>query len=106
MSDTSLSRVMSRVIGTALLAAVTSLGLAGSALAATGAGLSAAPAAAAVAGTVTALPVAMPDLRCDPGDRSCDTDGDRIPDAVEQVVCGSATCATGAEDADGDGVPD
>jgi hypothetical protein len=48
----------------------------------------------------------VPDLRCDPGDRTCDMDGDRIPDAVEQVVCGSATCATGAEDADGDGVPD
>lgn len=48
----------------------------------------------------------MPDLRCDPGDRSCDTDNDRIPDAVEQVVCGSATCATGTEDVDGDGVPD
>ncbi|WP_282947689.1 hypothetical protein [Cellulomonas endometrii] len=46
------------------------------------------------------------DLRCDPGDRSCDQDGDRIPDAVEQAVCGSVTCATGHEDDDGDGVPD
>lgn len=51
--------------------------------------------------------IAGPDeTRCDPGDRSCDVDVDRIPDAVEQAVCGSATCATGAEDVDGDGLAD
>ncbi|MGO4652263.1 LPXTG cell wall anchor domain-containing protein [Arthrobacter sp. 2RAF22] len=37
---------------------------------------------------------------------SCDADGDGIPDAVEVVVCGSATCATGREDTDKDGIPD
>jgi LPXTG-motif cell wall-anchored protein len=37
---------------------------------------------------------------------SCDADGDTIPDTVERVVCGTATCATGREDTDRDGVPD
>lgn len=37
---------------------------------------------------------------------SCDADGDNIPDAVEVVVCGSGTCATGREDTDLDGIPD
>ena len=37
---------------------------------------------------------------------SCDADGDGIPDTVERVVCGTATCATGREDTDKDGVPD
>lgn len=37
---------------------------------------------------------------------SCDADGDNVPDAVEVVVCGSGTCATGREDSDGDGIPD
>ena len=60
---------------------------------------------AGAASAGTPRPVSA-DLRCDPGDRSCDSDGDRIPDAVEQAVCGSVTCATGHEDADGDGVPD
>ena len=59
-----------------------------------------------LSGGVAHAEVTLPDPRCDPGDRSCDVDNDRIPDAVEQVVCGSATCATGAEDVDGDGVPD
>jgi hypothetical protein len=36
----------------------------------------------------------------------CDADGDTIPDTVERVVCGSATCATGREDSDADGIPD
>jgi LPXTG-motif cell wall-anchored protein len=36
----------------------------------------------------------------------CDADGDNIPDAVEVVVCGSGTCATGREDTDTDGIPD
>lgn len=36
----------------------------------------------------------------------CDSDDDRITDAVEAVICGSATCATGAEDSDRDGIPD
>ncbi|HLP23158.1 MAG TPA: hypothetical protein VK139_03845 [Microbacteriaceae bacterium] len=35
-----------------------------------------------------------------------DNDGDTIPDAVELVVCGTITCATGREDADRDGVAD
>ncbi|KTR96415.1 hypothetical protein NS220_02545 [Microbacterium testaceum] len=29
-----------------------------------------------------------------------------MPDWVEYLVCGTATCATGAEDLDGDGVAD
>ncbi len=58
---------------------------------------------AAVAGSAVD---AAADLRCDPGERGCDSDGDRISDTVEQVVCGSITCATGHEDADGDGLPD
>lgn len=37
---------------------------------------------------------------------ACDIDGDGIGDLVEEAICGSATCATGDEDADGDGVPD
>lgn len=36
----------------------------------------------------------------------CDADGDGIVDVVEEAICGSATCATGAEDADGNGIPD
>jgi hypothetical protein len=59
--------------------------------------------------TTVGAPVALagpPEPRCDPGDRSCDLDADRIPDAVEQAVCGSTTCATGTEDADADGLPD
>ena len=37
---------------------------------------------------------------------SCDSDTDGIPDTVERIVCGTATCATGREDTDEDGVPD
>lgn len=37
---------------------------------------------------------------------SCDSDGDTIPDVVERVVCGTATCATGREDRDEDGIAD
>jgi len=37
---------------------------------------------------------------------SCDSDGDSIPDVVERVVCGTATCATGREDRDEDGIAD
>jgi len=37
---------------------------------------------------------------------SCDADGDTIPDAVERVVAGSATGASGREDRDADGIPD
>lgn len=36
----------------------------------------------------------------------CDSDGDGIVDLVEEAICGSATCATGAEDVDGNGIPD
>lgn len=37
---------------------------------------------------------------------SCDTDADGIVDVVEEAICGSATCATGVEDNDGNGIPD
>lgn len=37
---------------------------------------------------------------------ACDSDGDGVADVVEEAICGSATCATGTEDADGTGVPD
>lgn len=37
---------------------------------------------------------------------ACDSDGDGIGDLVEESICGSATCATGDEDTDGDGVAD
>ncbi|MGO4534465.1 hypothetical protein [Leifsonia sp. 2MCAF36] len=37
---------------------------------------------------------------------ACDADHDTVPDAVERVVCGSATCSTGREDRDSDGMPD
>ncbi|MGV8911944.1 MAG: hypothetical protein ACOH14_04935 [Rhodoglobus sp.] len=36
----------------------------------------------------------------------CDADRDRIPDALEQQICGTATCATGREDRDKDGISD
>ena len=36
----------------------------------------------------------------------CDSDNDRIPDVVETLVCGTATCATGHEDSDRDGISD
>lgn len=36
----------------------------------------------------------------------CDADRDGIVDLVEETICGSATCATGAEDNDGNGVAD
>jgi hypothetical protein len=65
----------------ALLAALTVSGLA-------------TPAAASFAAPVTAVTA------------SADSDGDSIPDAVERIVCGSATCADGTEDADRDGIPD
>ncbi|MEO8094015.1 MAG: hypothetical protein ABI632_03680 [Pseudolysinimonas sp.] len=37
---------------------------------------------------------------------TCDSDGDGYVDVVEEAVCGTATCATGAEDVNHDGVPD
>lgn len=37
---------------------------------------------------------------------TCDSDGDGIPDWVEIKVCGTATCATGLEDANHNKVPD
>lgn len=36
----------------------------------------------------------------------CDADDDGIVDVVEEAICGSATCATGTEDLDGNGVAD
>lgn len=65
-------------------------------------------------GTAAAVPAAQfappivtePRVVCVPGDVACDVDGDRIPDDVEEVVCGSVTCATGAEDVDLDGLGD
>ncbi|WP_169582883.1 MULTISPECIES: hypothetical protein [Microbacterium] len=33
-------------------------------------------------------------------------DADEIADLVEEAICGSATCATGVEDHDGDGLSD
>lgn len=71
------------------------------------AALTAALTAPGIPGVAAAAPPARTaDLRCDAGDRACDVDGDRIPDAVEQAVCGSVTCATGHEDVDADGLPD
>lgn len=49
---------------------------------------------------------AAPWVECNPADVTCDVDGDRIPNLVEEAVCGSATCATGREDRDGDGLAD
>lgn len=68
------------------------------------------PAQAAVAthpGSVASVAAAA-DVACgqQADAASCDADGDNIPDAVEVVVCGSGTCATGREDTDTDGVPD
>lgn len=37
---------------------------------------------------------------------ACDSDEDGVIDVVEEAICGSATCASGTEDADGDGVAD
>lgn len=69
-------------------------------------------AVSALTGTAPAhgssLPVAAGAATCseltDPA--LCDSDGDGITDVVEQIVCGSATCATGREDTDRDGIPD
>lgn len=36
----------------------------------------------------------------------CDSDGDGITDLVESAVCGTATCADGTEDPNGDGRAD
>ncbi len=38
--------------------------------------------------------------------RWSDVDADVIPDAVEEALCGSATCARPSVDADGDGITD
>lgn len=84
-----------RVVVMVLAGAVTLLG-------GFGTSASAASSVEIAAGALAAAPV----VECDPGDMKCDIDGDRIPDQVEEVVCGSATCATGREDRDGDGLAD
>ena len=57
---------------------------------------------------VPAVPVAADPLSCaeQASVLLCDADADGIVDVVEEAVCGSATCATGTEDVDGNGVPD
>lgn len=35
-----------------------------------------------------------------------DVDGDRVPDVVEDALCGTSTCATSWDDVDADGIPD
>lgn len=35
-----------------------------------------------------------------------DADGDRVPDVVEDALCGNATCASSWDDVDDDGIPD
>lgn len=54
---------------------------------------------------VPAAPVSLV-VSCAEDVAACDSDGDGIGDLVEEAMCGSATCATGAEDADADGVAD
>ena len=75
-----------------------SLGFAGVALALLGVVVPAAPSSASVvaAGSCSATSELA----------ACDADHDTIPDTVERVVCGAATCATGREDRDKDGVGD
>lgn len=63
------------------------------------------PATGAQAAASTGLEGA-PQVECEPGEGVCDVDADRIPDAVEEIVCGSVTCATGREDRDSDGLAD
>jgi hypothetical protein len=56
---------------------------------------------------VTAAPVSPAvAVSCAEDVAACDSDGDGIVDLVEEATCGSATCATGAEDRDDDGVAD
>ncbi len=45
-------------------------------------------------------------VSCATDARQCDVDADEIADLVEEAICGSATCATGVEDHDGDGLSD
>jgi hypothetical protein len=99
--DRRISRVL--LVKVAAVAAVMVLGLGGPMLAAT-----AAQAAGTVPATVSAAVSAQSFTPCPAqGDvSSCDADGDSIPDTVERVVCGGATCATGREDTDRDGIPD
>lgn len=59
----------------------------------------AAPASSAVA-------VPPPMVACAEDVAACDSDGDGVGDLVEEAICGSATCATGDEDVDADGVAD
>lgn len=52
------------------------------------------------------LPAPLEAVSCAEDVAACDSDGDGIGDLVEEAICGSATCATGDEDADDDGVAD
>ena len=52
------------------------------------------------------LPAPLPGVSCAEDVAACDSDGDGVRDLVEEAICGSATCATGDEDVDGDGVAD
>lgn len=60
--------------------------------------------AAAYPGNVP--PTASVPVSCAEDVAACDSDGDGVGDVVEEAICGSATCATGDEDADRNGVPD
>jgi hypothetical protein len=60
--------------------------------------------APAVVPTPVPAPLAM--VSCAEDVAACDSDGDGVGDLVEEAICGSATCATGEEDVDGDGVTD
>lgn len=65
--------------------------------------LACAPAAPASAGARVS---SAPTVSCTEDVTACDSDRDGVADMVEEAVCGSATCATGTEDADNTGTPD
>jgi hypothetical protein len=61
-------------------------------------------AAAAPAQAASAADVTLRFAPCAPS--ACDVDSDGVADVVEEAICGSATCASGQEDLDGDGQRD